>query len=54
MLELHATAFKGLKIIILKNKITDHKELPLLVVREKYVYELEQQKQPNEIVAPVN
>ena len=54
LLEVDATAYKGLRTITQKDKITDHKKLPLLLLWEKHISELEQQKQPNKIVAPTN
>ena len=54
LLEVNATAYKGLKTITQKDKIIDHKKLSLLLLWEKYISELEQQKQPNKIVTPTN
>ena len=47
LLETHATAYEGLKMIIQKDIKCCTLDLPLLVLRKKYVYELEQQNQPN-------
>ena len=53
-LEVHATAYKELKIMIQKDKIIDHKKLSLLLLQRKHISELEQQKQHNKIIAPAN
>ena len=47
MLEGHAAAYSEIKSIIQKQIITDHKVLPLSVLREKYINELLEQNQPN-------
>ena len=54
LLDVHAAAYKELMITIQKDNITDHKEMWSLILRERYICELKQQKQPNKIVARTN
>ena len=52
--EAHAKTYEGIKIIIQKDIITDHKAFPLLVLREKYICELKQQNEPSKKFTPRN
>ena len=44
----HTSAYDIIRMMIQKDVIGDHKVLPLSVLREKYIRELEKQNQPNE------
>ena len=44
----HAAAYSEIEAVIQKQVITEHKELSLLVLRDRYINELQKQCQPNE------
>ena len=44
----HAAAYSEIKAMIQKQVITEHKVLPLSILRDRYINELEEQNQPNE------
>ena len=44
----HAVAYSEIKVMIQKQVITEHKALPLLVLRDKYINQLQEQNRPNE------
>ena len=48
MLKAHDVAYDEIKAMIQKQVITHHKVLPLSVLREKYIIELQNQNHPNE------
>ena len=44
----HDVAYDEIKAMVQKQVITDHKVLPLYVLQEKYISELQKQNHPNE------
>ena len=48
MCKAHVAAYKEIKAMIQKQVIAEHKILPLLMLRDRHINELQEQNQPNE------